>query len=405
VTERCRFPLRFLLAGVTSATVLHKGLAPASVQGAAGDGITAYVGAPFVQGPPSSFGASIETFNSWSSCGSFPSSAVGTFSGSCDFHDGAAYIWGGAQTTSDTPTVQPGGTPSKFLSGPASGALTLTFDSPVKYVGFWWSSGSASDTVRFYDASSTLLATFTTATLKTKLGSSFPSSVPFPGPATLTALNGNSYKRDYYWGRPYAYATTTPTALAAGNNEAHAYLNVHARGGIEFSKIEFVGNAFEFDNVAISTSSHAAASSNVFIESVLGKSVEFRPNGGAETAYEQTSTVTTTLTSNTFTRDGYTFAGWNTRDDGLGTPYADGASYDFSADLILYAQWSGGPTTTDPSASTTTAVATTTTSPAADEPMPQSGLALTGILSTGLLALAVGASLVSATALRRHHLR
>lgn len=392
-------------AGIALAAVTAGGAAhPKVAEGAVGDGITAYIGAPFVQGPPSSFGATIETFNSWSSCGSLPASSVGTFTGSCDLHDGASYVWGGAQTTTDTPTVQSGGTPSKFVSGPSTGELTLTFASPVKYVGFWWSSGSASDTVKFYDASSTLLATFTTASLKTKLGNSTPYSVPFPGPTTLTALNGTAYKRDYYWGRPYAYTTTTPTALAAGaNTEAHAYLNVHARGGIEFSKVEFIGNAFEFDNVAISTSSQSAASSNVFIESVLGKSVEFRPNGGAEDAYSQTSTAATTLTANTFTRAGYTFTGWNTQDDGLGTPYADGVSYNFAADLILFAQWSGGPTTTTDSSATTTTDPTSTTNSSSGDggSMPQSGVALTGVASTGMIALLAGITVLAVGVTRR----
>jgi uncharacterized repeat protein (TIGR02543 family) len=46
-----------------------------------------------------------------------------------------------------------------------------------------------------------------------------------------------------------------------------------------------------------------------------------------------------TTTLNTFIREGYAFAGWNTEEDGLGTAYADGATYNFSADLTLYAQW------------------------------------------------------------------
>jgi uncharacterized repeat protein (TIGR02543 family) len=46
------------------------------------------------------------------------------------------------------------------------------------------------------------------------------------------------------------------------------------------------------------------------------------------------------LTLNTFTRAGYTFSGWNTAANGSGTAYANGASYPFTADATLYAQWS-----------------------------------------------------------------
>jgi len=55
----------------------------------------------------------------------------------------------------------------------------------------------------------------------------------------------------------------------------------------------------------------------------------------------QSSTTNTALRSNTFTRSGYTFQGWNTQADGLGTPYAAGAVFPFStvSDTTLYAAW------------------------------------------------------------------
>ena len=69
--------------------------------------------------------------------------------------------------------------------------------------------------------------------------------------------------------------------------------------------------------------------------------VTFDANGGSGTMSPQTASSPTALTLNTFTRTAYSFSGWNTAADGSGTPYADGATYDFSADIILYAQWSG----------------------------------------------------------------
>ena len=46
-----------------------------------------------------------------------------------------------------------------------------------------------------------------------------------------------------------------------------------------------------------------------------------------------------TLSSSTPTRTGYTFAGWNTKQDGTGTTYAKGATYSTNADVTLYAKW------------------------------------------------------------------
>ena len=68
--------------------------------------------------------------------------------------------------------------------------------------------------------------------------------------------------------------------------------------------------------------------------------VTFNANGGSGTMAPQTSNTAANLTSNSFTRTDYNFTGWNTAADGTGTAYADGASYDFAADLNLFAQWS-----------------------------------------------------------------
>jgi uncharacterized repeat protein (TIGR02543 family) len=69
--------------------------------------------------------------------------------------------------------------------------------------------------------------------------------------------------------------------------------------------------------------------------------VTFDPNGGTGSMSNQSGNYNTTaaLTSNAFTRTGYTFAGWNTAANGSGTSYADGASYTFTASIALYAQW------------------------------------------------------------------
>lgn len=86
-------------------------------------------------------------------------------------------------------------------------------------------------------------------------------------------------------------------------------------------------------------------SGNVDIDDVTitkltsGKTVTFDSNEGTGSMSPQTSSVPASLDSNTFTKTCSTFNGWNTQADGSGTPYADGATYSFSADITLYAQW------------------------------------------------------------------
>jgi uncharacterized repeat protein (TIGR02543 family)/LPXTG-motif cell wall-anchored protein len=53
----------------------------------------------------------------------------------------------------------------------------------------------------------------------------------------------------------------------------------------------------------------------------------------------QSSTTSANLSANSYQRSGYTFTGWNTAEDGTGTPYGAGANFDFATDLTLYAQW------------------------------------------------------------------
>lgn len=69
--------------------------------------------------------------------------------------------------------------------------------------------------------------------------------------------------------------------------------------------------------------------------------IKFEANGGIgemnEITVEAGSEVT--ISANTFSRDGWTFAGWNTKSDGTGAPYDDKAKITLTTDITFYAQW------------------------------------------------------------------
>jgi uncharacterized repeat protein (TIGR02543 family) len=67
---------------------------------------------------------------------------------------------------------------------------------------------------------------------------------------------------------------------------------------------------------------------------------EFINNGGSGTMANQVSNVSANLSSNSFTKSGSTFVGWNTAADGTGDFYKNGATYAFTSSITLYAQWS-----------------------------------------------------------------
>ena len=69
--------------------------------------------------------------------------------------------------------------------------------------------------------------------------------------------------------------------------------------------------------------------------------LSFDPNGGSGEMAAETVTygVATRLPENSFTREKYSFTGWNTRADGSGTSYGDRETVSFTEDTVLYAQW------------------------------------------------------------------
>lgn len=345
---------------VLSVTTMFSPGSLSPVSAAPGDGIAAYISPPFVQGPPSNINAAIEDFDSANFCtapglsGAGVVRSVGTFTGSCSQLTSADnnHKFGGANTTTDQPTI--GGTASPFIQPSNSPGLTLTFldNNPARYIGFWWSAGSEGNRVEFYskvNGNDVKVAEFTTTTLNQLLNTSGATEAsvlppnPYPGTQTVTALDGSPYNKGYYFGRPRDHSSLTPTAIPVtysvhNNIYSHAYLNVYASGGISFSKVVFSGGGFEMDNVAISNLTHTPSSELALLQSVLGKFVEFRANGGTGSMAAQTSDSQTTLTPNAFTRDGHTFAGWSTSPTGT-VEYIDSDSYAFTADTTLYAIW------------------------------------------------------------------
>ena len=110
--------------------------------------------------------------------------------------------------------------------------------------------------------------------------------------------------------------------------------------------------------------------------------VTFNSNSGQGSMSAQSAARATNLSTNTLTYSGYTFAGWNTAANGSGTAFADGASFPFTADTVLFAQWTLIPVATPTPTPATPAPASSPASltPAAQAPtgVPATLLATTG---------------------------
>jgi len=120
------------------------------------------------------------------------------------------------------------------------------------------------------------------------------------------------------------------TVLGVGSltNTCHTFNNWNTQSDGSGTSYN-AGNTF---NITSNTTLYAQWTST-------NHTVTFNNNGGSGTMTPQVACSATNLTANTFTRAGFTFDKWNTSSDGSGTDYADSASYNFSADETLFAQW------------------------------------------------------------------
>lgn len=139
-----------------------------------------------------------------------------------------------------------------------------------------------------------------------------------------------------------AYRTQTVTVGATVNLMANPF----TRTGYTFTgwntKADGSGTAFTDQQAVI-----ASTSATLYAQwSPITYTITYRANGGSGSMSNTNATydVGVTLRSNTFTRDGYTFTGWNTKADGSGTSYTNGQSVlnlttTNNATITLYAQW------------------------------------------------------------------
>ena len=89
-------------------------------------------------------------------------------------------------------------------------------------------------------------------------------------------------------------------------------------------------------------STTSSCSASISVPALAPATITFDANSGLGTVPSAINTyvgVANTIPSNSLTRTGYTFNGWNTASDGSGTAYATGSTITPSGNVTLYAQW------------------------------------------------------------------
>lgn len=171
---------------------------------------------------------------------------------------------------------------------------------------------------------------------------------------------------DSYWQMKLKTETTTtpnPPTIPGGNNTYIAVPSTYTRvASYSTTTVNQAGDAIVGQPITVTYKAHASATQPAgtytgavkytMIHPVAASVpyfVVFNPNGGStsnnSTMDDQAMFINETamLTTNIYTRQGYNFSGWNTKADGTGTPYTDGASVTnlttAGGEITLYAIW------------------------------------------------------------------
>ncbi len=136
---------------------------------------------------------------------------------------------------------------------------------------------------------------------------------------------------------------STSGAVAPETNNAPSQLtaNGFSRTGYAFAGWNTAENGIGYA-YADGATYPFTADATLFAQWTLNATFTVTFNGNGSTSGStalETNNVPSPLTANGFSRTGYTFAGWNTSANGNGVAYADGATYSFTANVTLYAQW------------------------------------------------------------------
>lgn len=181
-----------------------------------------------------------ENFNSLNATASFLNGGSSYYSDSIH----ATY----SSIASQSPTIknedQYGGKDQgKYLGLPESSTVSIDFDTSyftngLSYFGFFFSAGDVYNTIELFSGSESLLK-FSTASLLQML----------PRDSSITAINGDVYQSNDYYGQP--------TNTSANSNEAYAYLHFVADAGVSFDRVVLHqkphanGSVFENDNHSV----------------------------------------------------------------------------------------------------------------------------------------------------------
>ena len=150
----------------------------------------------------------------------------------------------------------------------------------------------------------------------------------------LYDMHGNVFEWCLDWYSDSGYSGTDPVGAPSSYNRV-------MRGGCWFDDENCMSSYRDYYHPAYGEEFIGLrVAAPVVIDKAKTYTVSFNANGGEGAMPSQTYTygVVQALSANTFTREGYTFAGWATRADGV-VAYTAGQNISITAPMTLYAVW------------------------------------------------------------------
>ena len=154
----------------------------------------------------------------------------------------------------------------------------------------------------------------------------------------------------YRYGSPTILAT--PTDVGGGTRKRYAETagtsssswKMNSRVTVGWDSISVINFRLGQDVPGGSSESSASYALDFSPGDPWESTITFDANyGGGSSSNSVLERGILSLPANSFTRSGFTFAGWNTSADGSGTAYSDGGTFELDENDTLYAQWTVGP--------------------------------------------------------------
>ena len=204
--------------------------------------------------------------------------------------------------------------------------VAITADAPAQGKQF---SGWTSADVTFADASSAS-TTFVMPAKAVTVTANYEDIPPVTYTVTVTT-DGNGTAS----ANPVSGVAGSEVTLTATANEGYIFKEWQVvKGGVNVTDNKFTMGSADVEIKAIFEAIPVQPDPETY-------TLTFDANGGAGSMEPQffTEGEAQPLTANTFTREGYTFTGWNMAANGAGMGFADGASVMLTGDTTIYAQW------------------------------------------------------------------